>query len=129
MMKKILLTAIIFICFFLFFISWVYAEECSPSCSGIEECQRKIDECTKLLQMSAAATKPHEEKVAELQKDINALESNIDQLTKQIGIKQVEIAKDEGKLTRRQKDLHSQIREFYKKDRQPGTESMLVTLF
>ncbi len=128
-MKKILLTFCLLVAGCWWLTTTVFAEECSPSCSGIDECQRKIDECQKLILISVNATKPHEEKAAELQKDINALESNIDQLTKQISIKQAEIAKDEGKLIKRQKVLDSQIRDFYKKDWQSGLEYMLVTLF
>jgi len=128
-MKKILLVVLLLVSGCWLLVRMVFAAECNPSCSGIEECQQKIDECTKLLQMSAAATKPHEQKMAELQKDIDAIGSNINQLIKQIGIKKAGIARDEGKLTERQKALDSQVRDFYKKDWQSGLEYMLVTFF
>lgn len=130
-MKKILLV-ISFLLLGLFFFSFsAWAESCvGPSTSDSDAVlQAKIDECTKLLKISAAATKPHEEKMAELQKDIDAIEANIDQLTKQIGIKKADIAKDEGKLSKRQEVLDLHIRDFYKKDWQSGLEYMLVTVF
>ncbi len=129
-MKKILLTVFLLTAnCYLLTAPFVQAAECSSSCTGIDECQRKIEECTKLLQLSVAATKPHEEKLVELQRDVNAIESNIAQLVKQIEIKKNSISKDEDKLSQRQKTLDSQVRDFYKKDWQSGLEYMLVTMF
>ena len=62
----------------------VLAEECSSNCSGIEECQNKIDECQKLIQISVSSTKPHEEKIDELENNIKAIEANIKSLNLQI---------------------------------------------
>ena len=129
-MKKILLFIFLLTAnCYLLTAPFVQAAECSSSCTGIDECQRKIEECTKLLQLSVAATKPHEEKLVELQRDVNAIESNIAQLVKQIEIKKNSISKDEDKLSQRQKTLDSQVRDFYKKDWQSGLEYMLVTMF
>lgn len=95
----------------------------------MEILQQKTTDCNRDLGVITNSLKPHEQKMAELQKDIDAIEANIAQLTKQIGIKKAEIAKDEGKLAERQQILDSRIREFYKKDWQSGLEYMLVTFF
>ena len=82
-----------FILFFIFYFAvTVLAEDCDPNCSGIEECQRKISECQKRLEMSVSATKPHEEKAVQLEKDIASLEANVLSLGKLIAQKKVEIA-------------------------------------
>lgn len=95
----------------------------------MEILQQKTTDCNRDLGVITNSLKPHEQKMTELQKDIDAIEANIAQLTKQIGIKKAEIAKDEGKLAERQQILDSRIREFYKKDWQSGLEYMLVTFF
>lgn len=125
-MKKFVLIA--FVSCFLLLGNFVYAEECSSSCNGIDECQRKIEECTKLLQMSASATKPHEEKAKELEGNINALEANIATLVKQIDKKKVDIADRSTKLEVQSKILDSQIRDYYKKDYQSPLEYFLITV-
>ncbi len=107
----------------------VWAEECSAQCGGIDECQRKITECQKLLELSVAATKPHEEKVKELEKDMAAIDANMKSLANQVEAKKKEISEDETKLAARQVFLETQIRDFYKKDFQSGLEYLFATLF
>lgn len=107
----------------------VYAEECSSSCSGIDECQSKINECQKLLQISVSSTKPHEEKIGELQNNVDAIEANIKSLNVQIEKKKVDIANGEAKLSVRQNRFEVEVRNFYKKDYQSGVVYALSTLF
>lgn len=107
----------------------VLAEECNPSCSGIEECQKKIVECQKLLQMSVDATKPHEQRISELEANIAAIEANIQSLTGQIEKKRIEINRQEAKLEQRQGLLETQVRDFYKKDYQSSLEYALTMFF
>lgn len=108
--------------------SFVFADECNPNCSGMEECQRKIDECTKLLQMSVSATKPHEQQANKLQSDIDALNANIKSLQTQVDKKKAAIVLDETKFAARQKLLDSQLRDFYKKNWTTPLEYFLTTI-
>ena len=120
---------ILFVSCFLFLVSSaVRADECNPDCSGIEECQRKIDECTKLLQMSVSATKPHEQTALSLEKDISAIESNVKSLSAQIDKKKTAIAADEKKFAVKQKLLDAQVRDFYKKNWTSPIEYFLATI-
>lgn len=120
---------ILFVSCFLFLVSSaVRADECNPDCSGIEECQRKIDECTKLLQMSVSATKPHEQTALSLEKDIAAIESNVKSLSAQIDRKKTAIAADEKKFAVKQKLLDAQVRDFYKKNWTSPIEYFLATI-
>src|SRR3989344_4170972 len=128
-MKRLLITGLLVASCLLLVGNQVFAEECSSSCNGIEECQSKIDECQKLLQMSVSATKPHEEKIAEMEANIAAIEANVKSLSAQIDKKKTEIMKNEGKLVERQTLLESAVREFYKKDYQSGVEYVLSTFF
>lgn len=121
----------LFVFFFLLMAVYgpVIAEECSPSCNGIEECQQKIDECQKLLSMSVSATKPHEEKIREIENNISAIEANVRSLSAQIVKKEIDISKGEGKLTERQTLLEVEVRDLYKKDFQSSLDYLLSTLF
>ena len=107
----------------------VLAEECSSNCSGIEECQNKIDECQKLIQISVSSTKPHEEKIDELENNIKAIEANIKSLNLQIEKKKVDISSGEVKLSARHGTFEAEVRNFYKKDYQSGVFYTLSTLF
>lgn len=124
-----LLTPICVLLFLFHFSFVVLAEECDPSCSGIEECQRKIAECQKRLELSVNATKPHEDKARLLEKDISALEANVRSLTAQIEVKKVDIAKNEQRFSTRQSLMDAQVRDFYKKDYSSNIDYMLYLLF
>ncbi len=125
-MKKILLLVVLF---FAVFVTRVWAEECNPSCSGIEECQRKITECQKLIEISAKSTAPHEQKMKALESDIAALDANIKQLDLQIGIKKNQIASSEKNLDAKQIVLEKYVRDFYKKDYSSDLEYLLTAVF
>lgn len=130
-MKKFLLTILVLL---LGFFSWtivVRAESCVGPAAGDSDStlQAKIDECQKLIQISANATKPHEEKMNELQKEIDAIDANIKSLDLAIGVKKNQIALKEKDLDAKQTILESRVRDFYKKDYQSGLEYVLITLF
>lgn len=105
----------------------VYAD-CSPSCGSIDECKQKIAECTKLLEISVSATRPHAQKVAGLERDINAIGANIASLAKQIDLKKKDIDENEKKLASRQRILETMLRAFYKREHQTGAEFFFITL-
>ncbi len=130
-MKKILLALLILLATFFFVSPGVLAEACSlpNSNDSSETLQRKIDECNKLIQMSAASTKPHEEKMKDLESQIAAIDANIKSLEAQIAAKKIQIADREKKLVAKQVVLETHIRDFYKKDYQSGLEYILTTLF
>lgn len=121
-MRKLLCSLLVFLLLGFFLTTQVLAEECSPSCGGIEECQRKISECQKLLEMSVSATKPHEDKLKELEGNIAAIDANVRSLQNEIEKKKTEIGINEQKLGLRQQLFETQVRDFYKKDYQSDFE-------
>ena len=127
-MKKNLVVLFLIVGLFALRLGAVLAEECNPSCSGLEECQKKIDECQKLISISVNSTKPHEEKITELEKDIAAINSNVLSLTREIEKKKKEISLDEQRLSDAQGRMNLKIRDFYKKDYQSGIEFILGVL-
>lgn len=128
-MKKILVV-IIFLLLVTSRWSLVNAGECSQPASSDDEnaLKTKIEECTKLLQMSVSATKPHEQVAISLEKDIAAIEANIKSLDQQIEKKKASIAINEQKFAVRQKNLDLQTRDFYKKNWTSPMEYLLVTV-
>lgn len=107
---------------FMVFLSWlllfspisiVKAEVCDPSCSGIEECQKKINECQKLLEISVSATKPHEQRALELESQLSSLESNIKTLNSELMKKKVQISYGETKLLELQEKLNIKVKDWY----------------
>lgn len=127
-MRKIILTVFLLSSFFYLLSSIAWADECSPSCSSIDECKRKIEECQKLLELSVKATEPHAQAAAALERNINSIEANIKSLSAQIEIKKDQIAADSQKLASRQVILDTQIRDFYKRDYLSGFEYFLSLL-
>lgn len=128
-MKKLLTILLLIASCWLLVGRSVFAEECSASCNGIDECQSKINECQKLLQVSVSSTKPHEEHVAELESNIAAIEANVKSLNNQIAKKQAEIAAGEIKLSSQQDTFEAEVRSFYKRDYESGVAYVLATLF
>lgn len=128
-MRKLILAFCLVTSYYLLTASPLFAEECSSSCSGIDECQRKITECQKLIQLSANATKPHEEKLKGLETNVAAIDANLKSLDFQVGVKKLQIANSETKLAVKQTILESHVRDFYKKDYQSSLEYVLTVLF
>lgn len=108
---------------------YVYAQDCNPSCSGIDECQQKINECQKLLEISVSSTKPHEQKAKELEDGINAITANVASLDKEITRKKKEISVDEKRLETAQGRMSVKVRDFYKKDYSSILEYVLGIFF
>ncbi len=113
-MKKFLPLFLISVFWFLFSVGWVRAEECNTSCSdsSLDKC---IAECNKLLDISMAATRPHEQKMEELQAIVDSTEADINTLTILIGRKRDQVAAQEQKLAGEQDKLNTKIRNFYEK--------------
>jgi peptidoglycan hydrolase CwlO-like protein len=112
---------ILFLLFFIFVsfqvsnfkLKIVLAEACDSSCSSTDECQKKIDECNKLLKISADATKPHEQRATELQASIDNISKNMTGLIALIDKSKKIIAEQENKLSGEQKIFEEKIRGFY----------------
>lgn len=105
--------------FFLLFgiVQLVFAESCSTSCSddNLDKC---IAECNKLLDVSKSATKPHEDRVEQLQSTIDSIGKNLATLTTLIDRKAEQIKTEELRLADQQNDLDSKIRNYYKQSYQ-----------
>ncbi len=120
-MRHLLIAAAVLILFTSLVIpGLVLAAECSGPKDGDDDktLQSKIEECQKLISTSVNATKPHEEKLKDLERDIAIIDANVQTLTTQITKKQTEIATNEQKLGLRHKLLETQVRDHYKKDYQ-----------
>lgn len=109
----------------------VFAEECTApkDSDSTDVLQARINECEHLLQMSVDATKPHEQRIANLEANIAAIEANVAQLTAEIAVKKADIAKNELTLGAQQQLFEAEVRNFYKKDYQSGLEYALATVF
>ncbi len=131
MRKKIcLFLALVLLAFGL--AQWVaLAADCQPPSDSDSEqnLQQKIDGCQELLSISLSATKPNEQKMLELQKNIDNINANITALSNQIVLKEKSIAANEDKLVVEQATLSAQVRDFYKNDYQSDLEYLLITLF
>ncbi|MBI3887891.1 hypothetical protein HY310_02380 [Candidatus Microgenomates bacterium] len=130
-MKKIFLAILVIGLLVIGNWSFVWAASCSQPSSGDDEnvLKAKIEECTKLLQMSVSATKPHEQVAISLERDIANIEANIKSLSVQIDRKKEAIDSDSKKFETRQKMLDSQVRDFYKRNWTSSLEYFLVTIF
>lgn len=95
----------------------VFAEACSTSCSNdnLDQC---IAECNKLLDISKNATKPHEDRLEQLQATIDSMEKNLATLTTLIDRKMEQIKTEEIRLAGQQDDLDNKIRNYYKQSYQ-----------
>jgi SpoIID/LytB domain protein len=95
----------------------VFAEACSTSCSNdnLDQC---IAECNKLLDISKNATKPHEDRLEQLQATIDSMEKNLATLTTLIDRKGEQIKIEETRLAGQQDDLDNKIRNYYKQSYQ-----------
>lgn len=95
----------------------VFAEACSTSCSddNLDKC---IAECNKLLDTSKNATKPHEDRMEQLQATIDSMENNLATLTTLIDRKAEQIKTEETRLASQQDDLDTKIRNYYKQSYQ-----------
>ncbi|MCL4397951.1 hypothetical protein M1403_02900 [Patescibacteria group bacterium] len=125
-MKKLLLVVTILLTLYAFRSTLSFADECNSSCNSDSECSAKIAECQKLLDMSIAATKPHEQTVQTLEKEIADIETNTKALAALIEKKKELIDADEIKFTKQQQSLDSQIRDYYKKNWTSPLEYFLV---
>lgn len=105
--------------FFLLFgiVRFVFAESCSPSCSD-NDLDKCIAECNKLLDVSKNATKPHEDRLEQLQSTIDSIGKNLATLTTLIDRKAEQIKTEELRLADQQNDLDSKIRNYYKQSYQ-----------
>lgn len=113
-----------------FFAHTVLAADCSGPSSGddLDTLKAKEQECRKLLQMSVDATKPSAEKMAELEKNIAAIDANVQSLSDQIDKKKKDIAANETKLGDKMTLMDAQVRDFYKNDYQSEWEYFLITV-
>lgn len=93
----------------------VFAEECSTKCSdgSLDKC---IAECNKLLDISKNATRPHQQRVDELQNLINSTENNIETMANLIARRKAQIADQEKKLAGQQEKFENKVRDYYVKN-------------
>ncbi len=126
-MRKILLFFLPFC--FLVFIHPVYSEPCDSNCGSLDECQKKIAECNKLYQLSFDATKPHEQKVSELETAIANLDKSLANITALVVQSQKIIAAQEETLAEKQQSFEAKVRSFYQKNYQFSTGYFLTILF
>lgn len=116
MLKKL---PVFLVTLFLLFgvVQLVFAESCSTSCSddNLDKC---IAECNKLLDSSKNATKPHEDRMGQLQATIDSMEKNLATLTILIDRKAEQIKTEETRLAGQQDDLDTKIRNYYKQSYQ-----------
>lgn len=108
--------------------SVVRAESCSTSCTddSLDKC---IAECNKLLNISVDATKPHEQRMDELQATIDSTEKNLETLTVLIDRKKNQINDQETKLANQQALLNTKIRNYYEKSYQFNINYLLSLVF
>ena len=129
-MKKLILLIIpVFYILKAIFSPLVLAEQCDSNCNSTDECQKKIDECNKLLNVSVSATKPHEQKVSELETSINSINSNLVNIAALIDKSKKLIADQEEKLSGQQKKFEEKVRGFYIKNYASDQVSFLPFLF
>jgi hypothetical protein len=111
-----------------FWLPTAFAEACDPSCNSTDECQKKIDECNKLLKISVDATKPHEQRVAQLEASIDSVNHNLANLAALIDQSQKLLAEQKEKLSQEQGIFENKIRQFYVQNYAPPTVSFLPFL-
>lgn len=127
-MHRYLVIFLLFVSCFLYLVSSVWAESCSTSCTddSLDKC---IAECNKLLDISVNATKPHEQRMEELQATIDSTEKNLQTLATLIDRKKAQIETQEVKLAKQQVLLNSKIRNYYEKSYQFNITYLLSLVF
>ncbi len=106
----------------------IFSAECSSSCSN-DDLDNCIKECNKLLDISINATKPHEQRMEQLQETIANIDANVETLTGLIARKKAQIETQEKKLGGQQKDFEVKVRNYYEKSYQFGTNYLYTVLF
>jgi len=107
----------------------VLAEQCDPNCNSTDECQKKIDECNKLLNISSSATKPHEQKASELENSIDSINKNLSNIAALIEKSKKLISLQEEKLSGQQRKFEEKVRDLYIKNYADSAVSFLPFLF